>query len=314
MNQTKKTLFIFPKRGLYTLTRCTSCGHGFQCEHCDANLVTYRKWEKNLELVCHQCQSYYNYPLKCPKCESSEISSYFGGVDELVEIIKKESGQSVYRYDDKKRSKDTGLTTNAVTTRIFDPSIPYTEFTHIVFVEAQNLLASPDYLVQEEIHKQILELMLSISPKSEVIFDTNSPDLELFTTLARLDIAHGQHLDKKQWFINFLDKEGKSREVFSFPPFVNILLLTTQQKNKDKSLEIINHVRTELVKLKPQLPDLTISSPYQARFLKRKGMFSHHILVRFPRQYKDIGKLREEVMQLGSIYGVQIRLNPRHLF
>ncbi|MBC7472549.1 MAG: hypothetical protein H7196_04820 [candidate division SR1 bacterium] len=312
MNQ--KTLFIFPKRGLYTLTKCTNCGHGFQCEHCDANLVTYRKWEKNLELVCHQCQTYYNYPLKCPKCASTEISSYFGGVDELVEIVVKESGNPVYRYDDKKRSKEMAITTNAVTTRIFDPSIPYSNFTHIVFVEAQNLLASPDYLVQEEIHKQLLELMLSISEQTEIIFDTNSPDLELFIGLARLDKNHPEHLDKKQWFINFLTTEAKSREMFNFPPFVNTLLLTTQQKNKDKSFEIINHVRSELIKIKQQLPDLTISSPYQARFLKRKGMFSYHVLVRFPRQYKDIGKLREEIMQLGSIYGVQIRLNPRHLF
>jgi primosomal protein N' len=311
---TKKTLFIFPKRGLYTLTKCTSCGHGFQCEHCDANLVTYRKWQKNLELVCHQCQSYYNYPLKCPKCASDEISSYFGGVDELVELIEKESGTGVYRYDDKKRSKDTGLLTNAVTTRIFDPSIPYSDFTHVVFVEAQNLLASPDYLVQEEIHKQLLELMLSISDKSEIIFDTNSPDLELFTGLASLDADHPEHIDKKKWFVSFLEKESKSRELFSFPPFVNTLLITTQQKNKEKSFEIINHVRNELVKIKLQLSDLTISSPYQARFLKRKGMFSYHVLVRFPRQYKDIGKLRSEIMQLGSIYGVQIRLNPRHLF
>ena len=309
-----KTLFIFPKRGLYTLTKCTSCGYGFECDQCDANLVTYRKWEKNLELVCHQCQSYYNYPLKCPKCESTEISSYFGGVDELVEILEKESGTSVYRYDDKKRSKTVTLDTNAVTTRIFDPSIPYTEFTHVVFVEAQNLLAGPDYLVQEEIHMQILELMLSISDKAEIIYDTNSPDLELFVTLARLDMSHPEHLDKRKWFVDFLDKEGKSRDIFGFPPFVNTLLLTTQQKNKDKSLEISNHVRNELVKLKPILPELSISAPYQARFLRRKGMYSYHILVRFPRQYKEIGKLREEVMQLGSIYGIQIRLNPRHLF
>ena len=312
MNQ--KTLFIFPKRGLYSLTKCTSCGYGFQCEHCDANLVTYRKWQKNLELVCHQCQTYYNYPLKCMKCESNEISSYFGGIDELVEIIQKESGLPIYRYDEKKRSKEISTIINAVTTRIFDPSIPYTDFTHIVFIEAQNLLASPDYLVQEEIYKQLLELMLSISAKSEIIFDTNSPDLELFTKIARLDKTHLDHLSIKTWFTDFLQKEGRSRELFNFPPFVNTLLITTQQKTKEKSFEIINHVHGELIKIKQQLPELSVSSPYQAKFLKRKGMFSYHILIRFPRQYQEIGKLRSEIMQLGSIYGVQIRLNPRHLF
>jgi primosomal protein N' (replication factor Y) (superfamily II helicase) len=305
-----KILFIFPKRGLYTLTKCTSCGHCWECEKCDAKLVTYKKWAKNLELVCHQCQSYYSYPISCPNCHNNEIVSLFGGIEELVEILKKESGSEVFRYDLLKENKDKTFGNLAVTTRIFDPSIDYGSFEKVIMVQSESLLASPDYLVQEDIHKQLLELISTLGVETELSFDTNSPELDLFTDLGKV----GVELDKKLWHQNFLKKEAKAREMFDFPPFANLLLITTQQKNKDKALETINFVHKDLLRIKSELTTLKVSPHYPAKFLKRKGMFSYHILVRFPRGYKEIGKLREEIMQLSAAHGLQVRLNPKHLF
>jgi primosomal protein N' (replication factor Y) (superfamily II helicase) len=311
----QKTLFIFPKRGLYSMTKCTDCGCVFMCNQCDANLVTYRKWEKNLELVCHQCQSYYSYPLDCPQCHGKEISSNFGGVEELTEIIEKESNSQVLRFDVAKSVK--GLEhTFAVTTRIFDPTIPYPEYENIVFIEAHNLLASPDYLVQEEIHKALFELFLSLREETAVMFDTHSPDLENFHELVRLNKESPEHLSFEQWHTSFLEKEEKNREQFHFPPFNNLLLITSHEKTKESSMEKISSVAKEIKTLinREITPDLSLTSPYPSRFLRRKGLFSYHILVRFPRKYKDIGQLRKEIMQLGSMYNVQVRLNPRHVF
>jgi primosomal protein N' (replication factor Y) (superfamily II helicase) len=314
MNQ-QKILFIFPKRGLYSMTKCTDCGYVFECNQCDANLVTYRKWEKNLELVCHQCQSYYSYPLDCPKCHGKEISSNFGGVEELVEIIEKESGKKVLRYDNAKAVKGIEHI-HAVTTRIFDPSIPYSSYEKVIFIEAHNLLASPDYLVSEEIHKALFELFLSLREESAVVFDTHSPDLETFHELVRLNKESPEHLSFEQWHSSFLQKEEKNREQFNFPPFNNLLLITSHEKTKEASLEKINHVVHDIKRMKTSgtLPELSISSPYPSRFLRRKGLFSYHSLVRFPRKYQEIGHLRKEIMELASIYNVQVRLNPRHVF
>ncbi len=312
-----KTLFIFPKRGLYSLTKCSDCGYIFDCDHCDAHLVTYRKWEKNLELVCHQCQSYYNYPLDCLKCHSNDISSVSGGIDELVEILETETQLPVYRYDTLKRVKDKGVQTICgVTTRIYDPSIPYTYYTNIVFIQAHNLLASPDYLVQEEIHKAILELMLSIKQETTITFDTNSPDLDLFEDLARLNKDVENLISMQEWHTKFLNNENKNRELFDFPPYKNLLLVTSHEKTRELSLEKMQSIEREVKKYIQAgiLPDLTVSNPYQSRFLRRKGMYSFHVLIRYPRRYEHIGALRKEIMSLASMFSVQVRNNPRHVF
>jgi primosomal protein N' (replication factor Y) (superfamily II helicase) len=313
MNQ--KTLFIFPKRGLFSITKCSGCGYIWQCDHCDANLVTYRKWEKNLELVCHQCQSYYNYPLNCPKCNQLDIVSSSGGVEELVEILESESDTKVHRYDEKPPMAN-GDSSLAVTTRIFDPSIPYSNYSYIVFVQAHNLLASPDYLVQEEIHKALLELFLSISGETEIIVDTHSPDLEFFTDLTRLNSSHEIHQSVSNWHTTFLDTENKNRELFEFPPYKNVLLITTQEKKRETALEKVQHIAQLLASQKStgNLLDISISKPYPSRFLRRKGMYSYHILVRFPRNYMQIKQLRKFVMEEVTSLGLQVRLNPRHLF
>jgi primosomal protein N' (replication factor Y) (superfamily II helicase) len=311
----QKTLFIFPKRGLYTMTKCTDCGHVFECNQCDANLVTYRKWEKNLELVCHQCQSYYSYPLDCPQCHGKEISSNFGGVEELVEIIEKESGKELLRYDVAKSVKGIEHL-HAVTTRIFDPSIPYSHYQQVVFIEAHNLLASPDYLVSEEIHKALFELFLSLQEETTVVFDTHSPDLEMFHELARLNKESLEHLSFEEWHTSFLHQEEKNRDQFHFPPFNYLLLITSHEKTKESSIEKISSVAKEIKMLisRDIIPEITLTSSYPSRFLRRKGLFSYHILIRFPRKYQHLGQLRKQIMELSSMYNVQVRLNPRHVF
>jgi primosomal protein N' (replication factor Y) (superfamily II helicase) len=312
----EKTLYIFPKRGLYSLTHCDDCGHVFECKNCDANLTTYRKWEKNLELVCHQCQSYYSYPLECPTCNSNKINSKLGGIEELVEIITKESGTPPYRYDIKTKSEIPLSAENAVTTRIFDPSIPYTEYGHIIFIQAQNLLASPDYLVQEEITKALCELFLSISQETVVQFDTNAPQLELFERLSRLDRENEDPITLKQWFSDFLIQESHIRELYRFPPHDNMLLITASQKDKAKAFDTIEHIRTICITRFQEagLPSIETSKPYPARFLRRKGLYSYHILIKYPRAYEQISTLRPIIREIVTLYPVAVRLNPKHVF
>jgi primosomal protein N' len=402
----KPILFIHPRRGLFQLTSCQSCHYKFGCDNCDCNLTTYRTFESNMQLLCHQCQSYYTYPKTCPMCHNTDIGSNFGGVDELVEVLKKDFGKDVIKVESK------GLIDYAqdvvyVTTRIFDPSLEYNKFGKIVFIHAENLMASPDYLVNEDVHRSLAELLLQIDQETEVIFDTNNPDLPFFVEMAKLnsnlqesqtysesfdldfEIGHNtlfqryennvtattvspqesetttdtRHCkinqesvslsdsklnskpihkttnrsflrqdDKTEddktfkttqniatpnvitWYTDFVQEESRNRQKFKFPPFDNLILLTTQEKSKEKSIQKINSARQYLFGYKNELQLITIGSPYQAKFLKRKGMFSHHLLVKFPRQYSQYFQLRDIVKSVASTYNLQARLNPRHLF
>jgi primosomal protein N' len=387
----KPILFIHPRRGLFQLTSCNTCHYKFGCDNCDCNLTTYRTYESNMQLLCHQCQSYYNFPKVCPMCKGSDISSNFGGVDELIEVLKNDFAKTVVKVESK-TVMDYDPKFIYVTTRVFDPSLEYRKFSKIIFIRAENLMASPDYLVNEDVHRSLVELFLQVDDSTEIVFDTSNPDLLFFQELAKLnsfaegDEVFSENFDeingeveaasatplitsekeitqsaslpllsevngglsqvvnftnrsgrifestqdsntvsniKSQknsnsniidWYTAFVEEESRNRQKFLFPPFYNLILLTTQEKSKEKSIQKINTARQYLFGYKNQLQSLTIGSAYQAKFLKRKGMFSHHLLLRFPRQYGQYFELRDIVKSVASTYNLQARLNPRHLF
>ena len=294
-------------------------------------------------------------------CKNTDISSNFGGVDELIEVLKKDFTEQVIKVESKSIiDYEPGYI--YVTTRVFDPSLEYNKFSKIIFIRAENLMASPDYLVNEDVHRSLAELFLQIDHTTEVVFDTNNPDLPFFVELAKLNTntsdneTYSENFDVDiveqsnvtattvlpkdmspqesinqvtaspslpqnssapniiDWYTSFVEEESKNRQKFKFPPFDNLVLLTTQEKSKEKSIQKINSARQYLFGYKNQFEEITIGSPYQAKFLKRKGMFSHHLLIKFPRQYSQYFELRDIIKSAASTYNLQARLNPRHLF
>lgn len=313
MKTKSKFLFIHPRKGLFRVTKCNQCGHIFECENCDANLITYRSTESSLMMVCHQCQSHYSYPSRCPECGNHDIQSVVGGIDELSEYVQSIFHQEPIRYDEEKALKKKTHTSDiGLTTRIYDPLIPYSDYDQIIFVHAENLFASPDYQVLEESMRQIAQLFHELSPSTSVFFDTKVPNDSFFDAIMKLNTD--ATIKTTQWYSDFLDQEGKNRDQFQFPPFHNIILMTSQEKKKDVSHQVIDGVYLELEKIAAQLPNTSVTAPYEARFLKRKGMYSYHTLIRYPRQYKHFVALRKAINELSDRFNVQIRLNPRHLF
>ncbi len=316
------SLFVLPRKGLYQLTLCKNCGHIFECPNCDAKLITYRGTNQILELFCNQCQTYFEYPNQCPKCASSNIISKYGAIEQLVENLIF-LGRKVYRFDQAKNVKKIQSPkeiyqkkeiTDFVTTRLFDPSIKYDEFDRIVFVNAENLLANPDYLVHEDTTKSLGEVFLRVSPETEIIFDAPNEEVPMIKEILKLGHSHLQNQTIFEWYYHFLQKESQLRQKFGLPPYKNVLLLTTQEKNRQNALQKLIQLRIELKKYLNQLPDIEISNPYPARFFRRKNMYSYHLLVKYPRQYPDFPKLREIIIDLSQTYQIQVRLNPRHLF
>jgi primosomal protein N' (replication factor Y) (superfamily II helicase) len=307
--QTNRILFIHPRRGLFQLTQCGECGYNFGCENCDANLVTYKTWERNMELVCHQCQSYYNYPLDCPECHSLKLKSKVGGIDELENQLKTSFGVSEVVRLDKKSTYNPALQL-ALTTRIFDPGIDYSAFHKIVFINAQNLLASADYLVFEDTTKALAELLKSTTANQQLIFDSRV-ESDLFDGLLKLNQPEYTLYD---WYNVFLTHENINREQFKFPPYYNLILLTTQHKNRDQAWNSANELYSSLKTQLIQHSTISLTAPYQAKFLRRKGLYSYHVLLKYPKAYQRFFELRDIIHSLSDPYSTQIRLNPKHIF
>lgn len=316
------SLFILSRKGLYQLTICKNCNHTWECPNCDANLITYRKTDGSLELFCHQCQTNHNYPTNCSVCGYKDIVSKYGAIDDLEENMVAE-GTKVYRLDlakfNKKQTSPIDIAKmqsvdTFLTTRLYDPSLKYEEFDRIIFVNAENLLASPDYLVQEDTIKSLAEVFLRTHEDAEIIFDVINKDTSLMQKIAKLSISNPNRQTILNWYSDFLLEENQARQKFGFPPHKNVLLLTTQEKQKQNSYDKLKQIQIELKKYLPLMPELEISNPYPARFFRRKNMYSQHLLIKYPRGYSKFAQLREIITNLTEVYGIQIRLNPRHLF
>ena len=316
-------LFIHCRRGLFQLTKCGQCGHTWQCQNCTANLITYQRTNSFLELLCHQCQTSYPYPSKCPSCgaDRSKIWSKYGGIEELVTILETEFEKQVVRLDQGLAAKAVQNFTDSVdsdqvcvTTRLFDPGIDYAVFDQIILIQPEGLLASPDYLVLEETYKSLAEIMLQIKDTCELILDTEKPDLDFFARILELNSHKTNSIKIWDWYTQLLEKELESRRTFKFPPFWNLLLLTTNEKDKTKAKQILIQVGDYLKTLKTELPGIQFGQPYEAKFLKRKNLYSYHLLLRFEREYPQYNPLKKTVQSLASQYNLQVRLNPRHLF
>lgn len=315
------TLLIHPRKGLFRLTICQNCGHIWSCQNCSSKLTTYRTSEKQLELICNHCQTAYNYPNDCPECHSKQVFSKFGGVDDLEEVIQKEFHKNTIRLDKIKSFKqmNSQIVKNSnpdqlfVTTRVFDPAIDYAQFSKIIFIQAENLLASSDYLVQEELIKNLTELFLQIDPETEIFFDKNGQNISFFKDLQNLNFIKDKAF-LKDWFRQKMEEELQNRQKYKFPPFNNLLLLTTQEKDYQKSLQKLGATREYLEKVKSEIPEVGWGKVYPARLLRRKGYYSHHLLLKFPRNYDYFPVLQKTILGLSSLYKLQVRLNPRHTF
>lgn len=307
------TLCIYPRKGLFQVTTCNNCSFSFTCEQCDARLVVYKKGNY-LSHLCHHCQTWYGYPKECPQCHYQEISSFAGGIDKFAEEARESEFEVIQLEQLSKKELKLALSHIEsgklyTTTRIFDPSIPYTSFDRIIIIRAESLLASPDYLVSEETHKQLMDLILHMSSEAELIFDTDKLEGTVYEELLKQKRGLGG------WYTSFLQNESNHRQTFGFPPFENLVLYTTQEKTKEKSWDKIQEVYKQLKQHKQErLTDIEILYPYPARMLKRKGMFSHHCLLKFPKQYSHFAQISKICQEIDSVFRVQVRLNPRHIF
>lgn len=338
-------LYIHPRKGLYRLTVCNACGHVWECENCSSNLITYRSSYDVFDMLCHHCQTSYTYPNQCPTCQSEDISSAVGGIDDLVEQLENEFNTKVNRLDKKvanlpsifeesihsepasilqDTSTDHSITFRTkldfdenpnifVSTRVFDPAIHYHHFDVIILYQAHNLIASPDYMAHEEMYISLTQLFGAVHNNSEIVLQSHK-DIAILNDILRLNHTHEHYIGLHQWYYEHLNEELEFRKEYKFPPFANLILLTIHEKKESAAQLKAQTLKQILDTQFGKEAELSISSPYQPKLLKRKGYYSYHVLLKYPRKWTKYPELRRYIQEIQQQYRIQVRLNPRHVF
>ena len=310
-------MFIIPRRGLYQTTICSQCSHVFRSPESDIGLVTIRNANGFKELIDYTTQKIYPFPKICPVCSNSKLVSLYSGAEDLVEKIEEHLHIQVKKLFDTKFKGETSRTetylpeyktyldTISVSTRIYDPEIDYQEYHTIIIIQAENLTASADYLVLEEVYKQMFTLLTTLLSTQLLIIDTAQLDSPIIQSLIQAQEDVGVS------YANFLNTESANRKQFGLPPDFSIVLFTSQETKQDLALKKIQTVRTSLVKY----IDLgfEMSSPYPAKLLRRKNMYSYHLCLKLNRKNPHFAKLRIILLDYAKQLNLQIRLNPKHI-
>ncbi|GAB4146442.1 MAG: hypothetical protein OHK0017_06930 [Patescibacteria group bacterium] len=332
-NENSKILLIHPRKGSFRLTKCAHCGYLWQCPNCEAPLTAYRNSVKDLDLICNHCQTNFEYPAECPECHKSEISSFLSGIEQLNQYLTttypeyqiipytgQANNSDISSLYSQSREKDGKLI--YTTTKIFDAQLPYSSFDLVVFVQAQNLLSGTDYLSTEESIYSIFSLILQFNLSADnyqfhppyLIFDTPYPELPFFQKFRSVIQNTKDYKSTVNAYLTFINEEKDLRERFALPPFFNTLLLTIQDKNHQKAREKIMSLHQFLAEKISKWPELSLTPPYPAKLIKRKGYFSYHILIKYPKKFNHLNDFYKEVEYTLRESRVQTRLNPRHLF
>jgi primosomal protein N' (replication factor Y) (superfamily II helicase) len=313
-----KHLFILPRRGLFQTTICSQCGHVFRSPESDVNLVTIRSASGYKEMIDYTTQKIYPFPTDCPECHNTELVSLYSGAEDLAEKLEEQLHTKVARHFDTKHISTPTSTTPyiaeyhtysgelTISTRLYDPSIDYTLYDTVVIAQAENFTASADYLVLEEVYKQLYTLLLTLTPKQQLIIDTGTLESPLIGSIVNAQV------DLPASYEAFLEQETKQRKQFGLPPDYSLILITSQERKKDQALAKIQQARTLLKKYEHL--GITVSSPYPAKLLRRKNFYSYHVSLKLDRKNQAFAKLRIIILDLAKQLNLQVRLNPKHLF
>ncbi|HEY7122098.1 MAG TPA: primosomal protein N', partial [Solirubrobacterales bacterium] len=218
-----KAILLINRRGWSTHLTCRSCGHAWECPHCDVSLVLHRDGG----LRCHHCGHAETKPRQCPECSSVTIARVGSGTQRVeAELAEMLSPLEVFRLDSDSaasrghaevlsrfESADSGV---LVGTQMVAKGHDFPDVTLSVILDADGALRLPDFRSEERTFALITQLA-GRSGRGEAggrvlvqALATGAPSIRY---AARHDSA------------GFLAEELDRRRALRYPPFSHLIEL-----------------------------------------------------------------------------------------
>lgn len=235
------------RRGFAPIVECHVCGWVPRCKNCDVSL-TYHKGLNHLS--CHYCGSIYPLPVRCPACESTELTYRGFGTEKIEDTVRDLFPQArVARMDlDTTRSRSayerilgdfqTGQTDILIGTQMVTKGLDFERVRVVGILNADAMLSIPDFRSYERGFQMMAQVAGRAGRRNKrgmVILQTKVPDAEIISQVVRHDYL-GHYL----W-------QMEERRLFQYPPFCRLIYVYLKHKSEEvvKSLaqQMSNHLR-----------------------------------------------------------------------
>ena len=223
LNSGEQTVLFLNRRGFSTFVSCRDCGYVVSCPECSIAL-TYHKSEESLN--CHYCGYKTKVIKSCPECKGNHVKYFGAGTQKLEEEIKKIfPGASTVRMDvdttSRKGSHERILKSFSeekkdilLGTQMVSKGLDFPGISLVGVMAADMSLNIDDYRASERTFDLITQVCGRAGrgdKPGRAVVQTYTPDNEVIK------------MAKAQNYEAFYENEIAYREMFSYPPFSDIV-------------------------------------------------------------------------------------------
>ncbi len=279
----EQVILLLNRRGFSPFVLCRKCGYVVTCKNCDISM-TYHKSENRM--ICHYCGYFTEIPKKCPECGSKYIYLWGIGTEKLEEALKNiYKNFNVSRFDrDTTRKRGSmenilrefknGKIDILIGTQMIAKGHDFPNVTLVGVLSADLSLKIPDFDSAEKTF-QLLTQVAGRSGRGEksgrVIIQTYYPN------------HYAIKYARKHDYTSFFNEEIIYREKLFYPPFSNLIIVTSFHRQKNISFKILEKVSKIIEKeLKKENLNMNIrlTGPVEAGIEKINNLFVHNLLIR----------------------------------
>jgi len=228
--ENKESVFIYTSRkGLAPVTACNDCGHTLTCPSCSTPIVLYgtkqmtanRGTTKRI-FMCNKCGRKETTEVRCPLCQSWNLTPLGIGTDRIYEEIKnlhedtlviqidkenttdKEAREAIIKFE--KNPGSILIGTEMAFSYIHEP-IP-----HSIITSLDGLFSIPSFnMTQKVLH--IIE-RLNFITLNNLIIQTRNPENIILEYILSGNV------------LPLFRQDLKEREIFGYPPFKKLIKIT----------------------------------------------------------------------------------------
>ncbi len=219
----EQTVLFLNRRGFSTFVSCRDCGYVVSCPECSIAL-TYHRAEESLN--CHYCGYKTRVIKTCPECKGGHVRYFGAGTQKLEEEIKKTfPGVSCIRMDvdttSRKGSHEKILKTFSkekidilLGTQMVSKGLDFPNISLVGVMAADMSLNIDDYRASERTFDLITQVCGRAGrgeKAGRAVIQTYTPDNDV------IKMARTQNYEA------FYESEIAYREMFSYPPFSDIV-------------------------------------------------------------------------------------------
>jgi primosomal protein N' (replication factor Y) (superfamily II helicase) len=284
-----KAILLINRRGWSTHLTCRSCGHAWECPHCDVSLVLHRDGG----LRCHHCGHAETKPRQCPECSSVTIARVGSGTQRVeAELAEMLAPLEVFRLDSDSaasrghaevlsrfESADSGV---LVGTQMVAKGHDFPDVTLSAILDADGALRLPDFRSEERTFALITQLA-GRSGRGEAggrvlvqALATGAPSIRY---AARHDSA------------GFLAEELERRRALRYPPFSHLIeigLAGADEDRVERSAETVHELVADRI-----AADDELLGP--APLFRLRGKHRRRLLIKSERRHETVTAVREAV-------------------